>query len=61
MVSNFANFSERALISQRNQSVFDSIRSAALPAYTALLDGELVVENENGISSFSLVLENIVF
>jgi len=28
---------------------------AALPADTALLDGELVVENENGISSFSLL------
>ncbi|HET8918766.1 MAG TPA: DNA ligase D [Xanthobacteraceae bacterium] len=28
---------------------------AALPAQTALLDGELVVENENGISSFSLL------
>jgi bifunctional non-homologous end joining protein LigD len=28
---------------------------AALPAETALLDGELVVENENGISSFSLL------
>jgi bifunctional non-homologous end joining protein LigD len=28
---------------------------AALPAHTALLDGELVVENENGISSFSLL------
>jgi bifunctional non-homologous end joining protein LigD len=28
---------------------------AALPADTALFDGELVVENENGISSFSLL------
>jgi len=28
---------------------------AALPAQTALLDGELVVENEKGISSFSLL------
>jgi bifunctional non-homologous end joining protein LigD len=28
---------------------------AALPADTALLDGELVVENENGVSSFSLL------
>jgi bifunctional non-homologous end joining protein LigD len=28
---------------------------AGLPAETALLDGELVVENENGISSFSLL------
>ena len=28
---------------------------AALPAKTALLDGELVVENEKGISSFSLL------
>ncbi|MGA7230615.1 MAG: DNA ligase D, partial [Xanthobacteraceae bacterium] len=28
---------------------------AALPAQTALLDGELVVEGENGISSFSLL------
>jgi bifunctional non-homologous end joining protein LigD len=28
---------------------------AALPAETALLDGELVVENEKGISSFSLL------
>jgi bifunctional non-homologous end joining protein LigD len=28
---------------------------AALPAETALLDGELVVENENGVSSFSLL------
>ena len=28
---------------------------AALPASTALLDGELVVENEQGISSFSLL------
>jgi bifunctional non-homologous end joining protein LigD len=28
---------------------------AALPAQTALLDGELVVENENGISNFSLL------
>jgi len=28
---------------------------SALPADTALLDGELVVENENGISSFSLL------
>ncbi len=28
---------------------------AALPAQTALLDGELVVENENGISSFSML------
>src|SRR5690348_5507208 len=27
---------------------------AALPADTALLDGELVIENENGVSSFSL-------
>src|SRR5260370_32509154 len=28
---------------------------AGLPAETALLDGELVVEDENGISSFSLL------
>jgi bifunctional non-homologous end joining protein LigD len=28
---------------------------AALPAQTVLLDGELVVENENGISSFSML------
>jgi bifunctional non-homologous end joining protein LigD len=28
---------------------------AALPADTALLDGELVIENENGVSSFSLL------
>jgi bifunctional non-homologous end joining protein LigD len=28
---------------------------AALPVETALLDGELVVENENGVSSFSLL------
>ena len=28
---------------------------AALPAEAALLDGELVVENENGVSSFSLL------
>ena len=28
---------------------------AALPAETALLDGELVVENEHGVSSFSLL------
>jgi bifunctional non-homologous end joining protein LigD len=28
---------------------------AGLPAETALLDGELVVENENGVSSFSLL------
>ena len=28
---------------------------AALPAKTALLDGEIVVENEKGISSFSLL------
>src|SRR5260370_33553606 len=28
---------------------------AGLPAETALLDGELVVESENGVSSFSLL------
>ena len=37
----------------RFERIADAV--AALPADTALLDGELVVENENGVSSFSLL------
>jgi bifunctional non-homologous end joining protein LigD len=37
----------------RFERIADAV--AALPAQTALLDGELVVENEKGVSSFSLL------
>src|SRR6202034_2033696 len=32
---------------------------AALPAETALLDGELVVENDKGVSSFSMLQNDL--
>ncbi len=41
----------------RFKSIADAI--AALPAATALLDGEIVVEDENGVSDFSLLQSDL--
>jgi bifunctional non-homologous end joining protein LigD len=41
----------------RFERIADAV--AALPAQTALLDGELVVENDNGISSFAMLQNDL--